>query len=106
MLGNFTYCNPTKLYFGEDALGNLSAELAKYGENVALVYGGGSIEKNGIYDEVMGILKDAGKTVSEISGVMLNPTIHKLYSNVDIVSGKRFGRAAESDIKEWLDGLN
>lgn len=84
MLGNFTYCNPTKLYFGEDALGNLSAELAKYGENVALVYGGGSIKKNGIYDEVMGILKDTGKTVSEISGVMPNPTIHKLYEGVKI----------------------
>lgn len=41
MLGNFSYCNPTKLYFGEDALRNLSVELAKYGNNVALVYGGG-----------------------------------------------------------------
>ena len=53
MLGDFTYCNPTKLYFGENALDNLSTELRKYGENVVLVYGGGSIKKNGIYDEVM-----------------------------------------------------
>lgn len=83
MLGNFSYCNPTKLYFGEDALNNLSAELKKYGNNVALVYGGGSIKKNGIYDAVSGILKSEGKTVTEIAGVMPNPTIHKLYEGVD-----------------------
>lgn len=84
MLGNFSYCNPTKLYFGENALENLTVELTKYGNNVALVYGGGSIKKNGIYDEIIGILKSAGKTVSEIAGVMPNPTIHKLYEGVEI----------------------
>lgn len=83
MLGNFSYCNPTKLYFGEDALRNLSAELKKYGDNVALVYGGGSIKKNGIYESVAGILKAEGKTVIEIAGVMPNPTIHKLYEGVE-----------------------
>lgn len=83
MLGNFSYCNPTKLYFGEDALQNLSAELKKYGDNVALVYGGGSIRKNGIYDAVAGILKAEGKTVTEIAGVMPNPTIHKLYEGME-----------------------
>ena len=84
MLGNFSYCNPTKLYFGEDALENLIVELAKYGNNVALVYGSGSIKKNGIYDEIMDLLKSAGKTVSEIAGVMPNPTVHKLYEGVEI----------------------
>lgn len=84
MLGNFSYCNPTKLYFGEDALENLIVELTKYGNNVALVYGSGSIKKNGIYDEIMDILKSAGKTVSEIAGVMPNPTVHKLYEGVEI----------------------
>lgn len=84
MLGNFSYCNPTKLYFGENALGNLASELAKYGSNVVLVYGGGSIKKNGIYDEVIGILRSAGKAVAEIAGVMPNPTIHKLYEGVEI----------------------
>lgn len=83
MLGNFSYCNPTKLYFGEDALQNLSVELKKYGDNVALVYGGGSIKKNGIYDAVAGILKGEGKTVTEIAGVMPNPTIHKLYEGME-----------------------
>ena len=47
MLGNFEYCNPTKLYFGEDSLNYLNTELPKYGSNVVLIYGGGSINKNG-----------------------------------------------------------
>ena len=45
MLGNFTYCNPTKIYFGKGALDGLKAELPKYGKNVLLVYGGGSIKR-------------------------------------------------------------
>lgn len=84
MLGNFAYCNPTKLYFGEDSLQYLNTELPKYGENVVLVYGGGSIKKNGIYDEVVKLLKSNGKTVAEISGVMPNPTLEKLYEGVEI----------------------
>ncbi len=84
MLGNFTYCNPTKLYFGEDSLKNLNNELPKYGENVVLVYGGGSIKKNGIYDKVTHILKNCGKDIAEISGVMPNPTLAKLYEGVEI----------------------
>ena len=84
MLGNFTYCNPTRLYFGEDSLSNLSTELKKYGQNVVLIYGGGSIKKNGIYDEVMTILKEEGKNVAEIAGVMPNPTLEKLYEGVAI----------------------
>ena len=71
MLGNFTYCNPTKLYFGQNALDGLNEELPKYGKNVLLVYGGGSIKKNGIYDKVVEILKANGKEVYEDAGVML-----------------------------------
>ena len=84
MLGNFTYCNPTKLYFGEDSLSNLGTELKKYGQNVVLIYGAGSIKKNGIYDEVMAILKEEGKNITEIAGVMPNPTLEKLYEGVEI----------------------
>lgn len=84
MLGNFTYSNPTKLYFGEDSLKSLNEELPKYGERVLLVYGGGSIKKNGIYDQVIRILADNGKTVSEVSGVMPNPTVEKLYEGCRI----------------------
>lgn len=84
MLGNFSYCNPTKLYFGEDALQYLNTELPKYGKNVALIYGGGSVKKNGIYDEVVKLLHENGKDVAEISGVMPNPTVDKLYEGVEI----------------------
>lgn len=82
MLGNFTYCNPTKLYFGKDALDGLNAELSKYGKNVLLVYGGGSVKKNGIYDKVVSALKANGKEVFEDAGVMPNPTADKLREGV------------------------
>ena len=84
MLGNFSYCNPTKLYFGEDSLNYLNTELPKYGKKVVLIYGGGSIKKNGIYDEVVRILRDNGKDVAEIAGVMPNPTLPKLYEGIEI----------------------
>lgn len=84
MLGNFIYSNPTKLYFGEDSLKYLNEELPKYGEKVLLVYGGGSIKKNGIYDQVIRILADNGKKVSEVPGVMPNPTVEKLYEGCRI----------------------
>ena len=84
MLGNFVYCNPTKLYFGDNSLDCLNEELPKYGKNVVLVYGRGSIKKNGIYDAVTEILKSNGKNVAEISGVMPNPTLEKLYEGVEI----------------------
>ena len=84
MLGNFSYHNPTKLYFGEDALDYLKTELKQYGKNVQLVYGGGSIKKNGIYDSVVAILKACGKEIFEDAGVMPNPTVEKLYEGVKI----------------------
>lgn len=84
MLGNFEYCNPTKLYFGEDSLNYLNEELKKYGSHVLLVYGGGSIKKNGIYDDVIKILQENNKDVFEVAGVMPNPTLEKLYEGVDI----------------------
>ena len=84
MLGNFSFCNPTKLYFGDESLNYLSGELSKYGKNVVLIYGGGSIKKNGIYDEVVRILNSSGKNVAEIPGVMPNPTVDKLYEGIEI----------------------
>lgn len=84
MLGNFSYCNPTKLYFGDESLNALNTELPKYGKNVVLIYGGGSIKKNGIYDEVVKILEEQDKNVAEISGVMPNPTVEKLYEGMEI----------------------
>ena len=84
MLGNFNYCNPTRLYFGKESLGFLKGELEKYGKNVMLCYGGGSIKKNGIYDAVTDILKSCGKNVFEDGGVMPNPTVEKLYEGCKI----------------------
>ncbi|OUO90911.1 NADH-dependent alcohol dehydrogenase [Gordonibacter sp. An230] len=78
MQGNFTYCNPTKLVFGKDALDGLAAELAQHGPRVQLAYGGGSIKRTGLYDRVMAILREAGKEVFEDAGVMPNPTVEKL----------------------------
>ena len=73
-MNTFTYNYPVKIYFGEKAAANnLAAELAKVGPNIMLAYGGGSIKKNGIYDELLGVLKDAGKTVTEFAGIMSFP---------------------------------
>lgn len=84
MLGNFSYLNATKLYFGDDSLKYLNEELPKYGQNVQIIYGGGSIKKNGIYDDVVRILKENGKNIIEDAGVMPNPTVEKLREGVQI----------------------
>ena len=84
MLGNFVYENPTKIIFGKDSMAALSEELKKYGDKVQLIYGGGSIKKNGIYEQVLKALSDAGKTVVEDAGVMPNPTIEKLREGIQI----------------------
>lgn len=84
MLGDFKFCNPTKLYFGKDYLGAFHQELKNCGKNIVLVYGGGSIKKNGIYDAVKKALEEEGKNVAEISGVMPNPKLDKLYEGIQI----------------------
>ena len=91
MLGNFTFYNPTKLIFGKDAMKLLVAELVQYGPRVLLSYGGGSIKRNGIYDQVIEALRIAGKQVIEDPGVMPNPTIGKLYE------GARLARENDVD---------
>ena len=85
MLGNFTYSNPTKLYFGEDSLNYLDQELPKYGKKILLTYGGGSIKKNGIYEAVIAALKKNGKKIIELPGVMPNPTSEKLIEGCKLV---------------------
>ena len=88
-MNSFTYSYPVKVYFGEKAAEkNLAAELAKVGPNVMLAYGGGSIKKNGIYDELMGILKDTGKTVTEFTGIMSNPTYAKVQEGAALAKEK------------------
>ena len=92
MQGNFSYQNPTKLYFGDDSLKFLSDELKNYGPVVQLCYGGGSVKRNGIYDAVVGMLHEAGKTIVEDAGVMPNPTVEKLYE------GARMAREHQVDL--------
>ena len=84
MQGNFTYYNPTKLYFGEESLNKLKGELANFGQTVLLNYGSGSVKRNGIYDQVAAILREGGKTIVENPGVMSNPTLDKLHKGVRI----------------------
>ena len=84
MNGNFVYYNPTKLYFGEDSLNYLIDELKNYGPVVLLNYGSGSVKRNGIYDQVVAILQQAGKTIVENPGVMSNPTLEKLREGIQI----------------------
>lgn len=83
MLGNFQFHNPTRLHFGENALDSLADELKNYGPTVQLSYGGGSIKKFGIYDQVMSILTAAGKTVVDDGGVMPNPTMERVLEGAE-----------------------
>lgn len=89
LMNPFTYNYPVKVYFGEKAASrNLAAELAKVGQNVLLAYGGGSIKKNGVYDELLDILKEAGKTVTEFTGIMSNPTYAKVQEGAALAQEK------------------
>lgn len=74
MLHDFTYYNPTKIYFGKEAMSNLAAEMNNYGENILLLYGKNSIKKTGLYGEVVKILKFCKKNIIELSGIKSNPS--------------------------------
>ena len=115
MLGNFSYSNPTRLYFGDNALAFLAEELQNYGRRVMLTYGGGSIKRNGVYDDVLRILTEAGKEVFEDPGVMSNPTVQKLYegcriareNNVDLIlavgGGSVIDYAKAVSVSAWCE---
>jgi len=81
---NFTFYNPTKLIFGSGQLEVLPKELEKYGKNVLLVYGGGSIKKSGLYTEVTEVLHKAGATVTELAGVEPNPRLTTVRKGVEL----------------------
>lgn len=90
---NFVYEYPTKVYFSKGAAkAHLPGILSAYGPNVLLAYGGGSIQKSGIYEELMELLKAAGKTVTEFSGIMSNPTWAK------VQEGARLARNCKADL--------
>ncbi|WP_273379338.1 iron-containing alcohol dehydrogenase [Symbiobacterium thermophilum] len=81
---NFVFHNPTRLIFGRGQLSRLRDELEPYGKRVLLVYGGGSIKRTGLYDEVMAILREAGRTVFELPGVEPNPRLTTVHRGVEI----------------------
>ncbi len=85
-MNNFIYENKTKVYFGKGGVKEyLCCILKHYGDNVMLAYGGGSVKKNGIYDEIVGILNGAEKNVTEFSGIMSNPTYAKVQEGAELV---------------------
>ena len=116
MLGSFTYHNPCRLHFGPQALDRLREELDNYGPTVLLTYGGGSIKKSGLYDQVVAILEDAGKKVVELPGVMSNPTVEKLTqgcglaraNDVDLIlavgGGSVIDYAKALSVSAWCEG--
>ncbi|MDD5998196.1 MAG: iron-containing alcohol dehydrogenase [Lachnospiraceae bacterium] len=96
-MNNFIFENATKIYFGKDCVKEyLSCLAKKHGDKVLLAYGGGSIRKNGIYDEVTDILKKAGKEIVEFSGIMANPTYAK------VLEGAKLAKDNQVD---WILGI-
>lgn len=116
MLGNFIYSNPTKLYFGDESQKHLADALSGFGKKILLTYGGGSIKRNGVYDDVIAALKAADKEVIELPGVMSNPTVDKLNegrrvareNNVDFIlavgGGSTIDYAKAVSVSAWYDG--
>ena len=116
MLGNFTFHNPCRVHFGPKALDQLAGELANYGPTILLTYGGGSIKRNGLYDQVVAALHDANKTIVELPGVMSNPTVEKLYegcelaraNDVDLIlavgGGSVIDFAKAVSVSAWCEG--
>ncbi|MGD6940410.1 iron-containing alcohol dehydrogenase [Cytobacillus gottheilii] len=83
-MDQFTFWNPTKLIFGKGELQQLKTEVPQYGKRVLVVYGGGSIKRNGLYDQVMNLLNELECSVFELSGVDPNPRISTVRKGVDI----------------------
>lgn len=92
-MNNFIFENATKTYFGKGCVKEYLACLASsYGQTVMLAYGGGSIKRNGVYDEVMDCLKKAGQTIVEFSGIGANPTYAK------VLEGAKLARENKVDL--------
>jgi alcohol dehydrogenase len=83
-MDNFTFFNPTKLIFGKGTIEQLKVEVPQYGKKVLLVYGGGSIKRNGLYDQVLSLLKEVDVELFELSGVEPNPRISTVKKGVEI----------------------
>ena len=116
MKGNFIYSNPTKIYFGDEAHRHIQDAVKPFGNKVMLVYGGGSIKRNGIYEDAISALNKAGKEITEFSGVMPNPTLEKLEdgrkmaheNNIDFIlavgGGSVIDYAKSVSVSAWYEG--
>ena len=92
-MNNFIFENTTKAYFGKGCVKEyLACQMSRYRQNVMLCYGGGSIKRNGVYDEVRGILESCGKHVIEFSGIPSNPTYAK------VLEGAKLAKAEHADM--------
>lgn len=84
-MNKFSYEMPVKVHFGQNCVKeHLLNELSKFGNNIMVAYGGGSIKRNGIYDEVMSILKEANKNIVELTGITANPTYSKVLEGIEL----------------------
>lgn len=107
-MNSFVYDIPVKVYFGEHQLGNLGAELSKYGKRVLLTYGGGSIKKSGLYDAVVSEIKQAGLEVFELSGIAPNPRIESVRKGAEICKKEHIdvllavGGGSTIDATKWM----
>ena len=79
---DFIFCNPTRIHFGKTALSHLTEEVERYGKRVLLVYGGGSIKRIGLYDQVMQLLEAAGAQVWELGGIVPNPRLEPVRKGI------------------------
>ena len=85
-MNNFIFSYPTKVYFGKGCVKEYLASLLRgYGPTVMLAYGGGSLKKSGVYDQMISILAEAGKTVVAFGGIMPNPTYAKVQEGAKLV---------------------
>ncbi|AOK89529.1 iron-containing alcohol dehydrogenase [Paenibacillus polymyxa] len=83
-MNKFTYYNPTKLIFGDNQIEELQQELLNYGKNILLIYGGGSVKRNGLYDQVLNALEPLHLNIHELSGVEPNPRLSTVKKGIDI----------------------
>lgn len=83
-MNSFIYDIPTKVYFGEGQLQHLGSELSKYGKKVLMTYGGGSIKRSGLYDQVVALIKEAGLELFELGGIEPNPRVSSVNEGADL----------------------
>lgn len=106
-MNKFTYSYPAKVYFGEGAAADaLKQELPRVGKRVLLACGGGSVKKSGVYDELTSLLAEAGKEVTEFSGIMPNPTHAKVQEGAKLAERDNNERPAVANLPESIDQKN